>query len=364
MSEKFGYSYYVVKKGQLRPSIMLFQLASSKLAEVLSKPEWVLSPDGDAGPKTDKVIRAIQTHYGYNPPDGSVGKATWGSMTADLGDWRPPLRLRLAELQNTFENGNVANCFGACNVVSFEGWPNFGVWNVNSPGGSASGTSLGALLSMAGRTDLYSAVSSKDNDSIAYFMRSKEGKEVQLNAYMDKYIIAPAIDWLNKSGFNLDFEASQLPNALDPFHERLLALSVDIAVNSGPAGYAPKRVPRRWDGAGTFAWDDGLPDQGACRAIFSEVFEVKLPLDPAEDFSYSVNTRDTYVQALKRCLWEVCTTDEQRINLIADLQGRCIQPRNDLAAMVIQRRRAVARKDGYRFQGSDYCLWRHFGIGI
>jgi hypothetical protein len=50
--------------------------------------------------------------------------------------------------------------------------------------------------------------------------------------------------------------------------------------------------------------------------------------------------------------------------LIADLQGRCIQPANNLAAMVIERRRAVARKDGFTAQGSYLCLSKHFGIGV
>lgn len=365
MSDKFGYSFFVVKKGQNRPSVMLFQLAASKLAETLGKPEWKLDPDGNAGPKTDAVIRSIQGHYG-STQDGLAGKNTWGAMTADLGDWRPPLRLRLAELQNTFENGNVADCFGACNVVSFEGWPNFGVWNVNWMGGDISGSSLGIILKMAGRTDLYAAAKAKDNDTIAAFFRSKDGRHVQLHNYMDKYIIEPALMWLRDSGFcnGFDVSADQLPDTLPHFNERLLALSVDIAVNSGPAGYAPKRIPRRWDGSGTFAWDDELPDRDGCRAIFSEVFGVKLPDDPAQDFSYSVDTRDTYLQALKRCLWEVCTTDNQRINLIADLQGRSIRPENNLAKMVIERRRAVARQDGYTAQGSNYCLWRNFGIGI
>lgn len=360
----FSYSLFAVKKGQSRPSVWLFQLACTELARVLSKPEWVLGADGIAGAKTERVIKLIQEHYGLGA-DGSAGSKTWGAMTDDLGAWRPPLRLRIAELQNTFENGGTAECFGACGIVSFEGWSNYGIWNVNWPNGDIGGSSLGIILKMAGRTDLYAAAKAKNNAELIDFFRSKEGRDVQLNGYMNKFILAPAAKWLADSGFpGFDFDVTNLPDTLAPIQERLLALSSDIAVNSGPAGYAPKRVPRRWDGTSTFKWDALLPDRDGCRTIFGEVFGVRLPEDPADDFNHSVDTRATYLQALKRCLWEVCTDDEQRINLIADLQGRCIQPANNLAAMVIERRRAVARKDGFTAQGSYLCLSKHFGIGV
>jgi hypothetical protein len=196
----FSYSFFAVKKGQSRPSVWIFQLACTELARVLSKPEWVLGADGIAGVKTERVIKLIQEHYGLGA-DGSAGSKTWGAMTDDLGAWRPPLRFRIAELQNTFENGGTAECFGACNMVSFEGWNNYSVWNVNWPNGDLGGSSLGIILKMAGRTDLYAAAKAKNNAELIDFFRSKEGRDVQLNGYMDKFILAPAAKWLADSGF-------------------------------------------------------------------------------------------------------------------------------------------------------------------
>lgn len=361
----FGYSLFAVRKGQSRPSVTLLQLASTELARVLASPTWVLSPDGIAGPRTDTVIRAIQSYYQLTA-DGEIGAKSWGAMTTTLGSWRPALRLRIAELENSFENGGTAECWGACNVVSFEGWPNFTIWNVNWPSRNIEGSSLGILLKLAGRTDLYAAARNKDNATLVSFFRSKEGREVQIGAYMNQYVLGPAVQWLASSGFPsfTALDVTHLPDTLPLLDERLLALSADIAVNSGPAGYAPKRVPRRWDGTGIFKWDEALPDRDLCRAVFGEVFGVKLPEDPAQDFDHSVPTRDTYLSALRRCLWEVCTCDEQRINLIADLQGRCIQPAHSLAAMVLARRRAVARKEGYSAQGNHINIGQNYGIGV
>lgn len=367
-SMQFGYSYYSVKEGQRTPRAMLYQAAVNKLAEVEGKPELAAGTvDGVTGPLFKESALQLQAYLGV-AQDAIIGKNTWRSITAKLGDWRPPLRWRIAEQQNTFENGSRQNAFGAHNKVSFENWPNYGIWNANCMDGNMAGSGIGIMLKMAERTDLWQ-YDPEEPEKIADFLGSSAGRKVQLHDYMDRYIIQPAIDNLKAIGFDFPVDkAADLPDMLPSFWERLLALACDIAVNSGPVGMFSTRFPKVWDGEGVLVWDPAkLPDRDRCREIYGDVYGL-VPSDPRKQFYSDRFSRDTSKEAMKRCM-EACETDEQRINLLADLQARCISPRETggpetLQDLVLRRRRCVGRLGGYRFQGVDFDSQAHFGIGM
>jgi hypothetical protein len=280
--------------------------------------------------------------------------------------------MRIAELENSYENGDRMG-FGAYNVVKFEGWPNFGIWNINFPrkyGGEIAYSSLGFMLRYAGREDLFKYDPGQP-EVIAKFLGSEEGVNVQLHQYMNQWIIGPAIRQLREVGFDFeeDEEKEFDQKTYSPFYQRLIALACDIAVNSGPYGFFPKCVPRIWDGVGILAWSgaDYLPSIDECITAFEVEFKCHIPAE--DQFSVRVDSRTPYRNALKKCLWDICKNDEQRINLIAELQARAIPPKatggdETLQALVLRRRRSVARKDGYSFQGVRFHMGDHFGIGV
>ena len=359
MSEPFAYSHYVVKRGQRTPRAMLYQAAANKLANVLDKPDMAAGGvDGITGQDFTDSSTAVQEHfYPGKKPDNKIGEGTWGKMTEVLGDWRPPLRWRIAEQQNSFENGSRQNAFGAWNVVKFEGWPNYGVWNTNcmDPDDMA-GSSIGIMLAMAGRKDLWQYDPNKP-EYIADFLASKPGREVQLHAYMNRFVIGPAIKNLGIIGIYLGpddtigiTDAEDLPNTLPSWDERMLALCCDFAVNSGHVGQFGSRFPRVWDGDGLLEWDDVLPDQDACIAIYEEVYGIKVA-SKSTQFNGPKYSRDLSREAMRRCVQEVAQTPEEKINLIADLQARCIYAKNisgpeSLQELILRRRRCVARLGG------------------
>lgn len=368
--ESFQYSKFVVKRGQRTPRAMLYQAAANKLSEVLGNAAMGAGTvDGITGQSFTDSSSAIQRHFWPNKePDNKIGSGTWGKMTEALGDWRPPLRWRIAEQQNTFENGGRQNAFGAWNVVGFEGWPNYGVWNCNCMDGNMAGSSIGILLAMAGRKDLWRH-DPKNPEEIADFLASALGRSVQLHDYMDTYVIGPAIKNMGIIGIDIGVQdATELPDTLDPWNERVLALCCDFAVNSGFVGQFSSRFPRVWDGNGLLRWDDALPDQDACIAIYEEVYGLKVK-SKTQQYNGSKYPRDLSREAMRRCVQEVAQTPEEKINLIADLQARCIYARKlkgseTLQDLVIRRRRCVGRLGGYVFQGSHYDTQKNFGIGV
>lgn len=372
---EFSYSHFVVNHGDRNPRCMIYQLAANKLAELTGKQDIyagkidaVLGVDGIAGSAFDRSAKAVQEHFSLDPVDRIIGKNTWTAMTQELGTWRPPLRIRIAEQQNSFENGSRSNAFGAYNKVSFEGWYNYGIWNVNCMDGNMPGSSLGIMLAMASRKDLWQYNPSKP-EMIAGFLAGPTGRKVQLYDYMNRYVIQPAIDNLNAIGFSLSVQsAEKLPLTTDSFEERLLALACDIAVNSGPAGMFGSRFPWVWDGSGVIEWDDVLPDQDAIIKIYEEIYDLKVQSKTAQNRSDRFS-RSNARKALLRCMKEVCKTDEERINLLADMQARCVPPRNTggsetLQELVLRRRRCVGRLGGYRFQGAHFDTQKTFGIGV
>lgn len=370
MSEPFAYSHYIVKRGQRTPRAMLYQAAANKLSEVLGKPEMAAGTvDGITGQSFTDSSTAIQEHFFPEaPPDNKIGSGTWGKMTEQLGDWRPPLRWRIGEQQNSFENGGRQNAFGAWNVVKFEGWPNYGVWNTNCMDDDMAGSSIGIMLAMASRKDLWQ-YDPKQPEYIADFLASKPGREVQLHGYMNKYVIGPAINNLKIIGIDVGVEnAEDLPDTLEPWYERMIALCGDFAVNSGHVGQFGSRFPRVWDGEGLLRWDEVLPDQDACIAIYEEVYGIKVA-SKATQFNGPKYPRDLSREAMRRCVQEVAQTQEEKINLIADLQARCIYAKDisgpeSLQELILRRRRCVGRLGGFDFQGTHYDTQKDFGIGI
>jgi len=367
--EPFAYSKYVIKKGQRTPRAMLYQAAANQLSQVLGVPAMNAGTvDGITGQAFVGSSTAVQSHYGLTV-DNVIGSGTWGKMTGDLGYWRPPLRWRIAEQQNSFENGDRQNSFGAWNIVGFEGWPNYGVWNANCQDGNMAGSSIGIMLAMAGRKDLWQYDPSQPQ-IIADFLGTAPGRQVQLYDYMDKYVIQPAINNLKIIGIDVGVaSAANLPETGDPWHERLLALCCDFSVNSGPVGMFSSMFPRIWDGDGLVKWDEVLPDQDACIAIYEEVYGIKVQSKTTQ-YNGATYPRDKAREAMRRCVQEVATTQEEKINLIADLQARCIYakdlPNTDetLQDLVLRRRRCVGRLGGYSFQDTHYDTQKNFGIGI
>ena len=336
--------------------------------------------DGVFGTGTKKVARAIQSAYKLGD-DGEVGKGTWRAITPALGTWRPPLRLRIAECQCTWEAGKKG--YNYLGLIPYEGWWNYGIWNVNR-GSARTLVALGGASSLISKINQADSQDRTDNtyagkgiaNDVAYWFGSKEGIKTQVGSYFLKYTIRPSIRNITKVGFDIQKlgfdDLDQLENITDideldgrlatvsPFYERLILQACDITVNSGAGGYFPKKSPRAWQSTGSIAWpEDKLPFREKVKAIYAETFGGNIP----DDYTYlRSDTRDTYRDALKRCLWEVCQTDEQRIALIAELQSRCIIDR--WREMVIRRRRAAAWPEGHNFQGSFFCMPRHFGIGI
>lgn len=372
MPEPFAYSHFIVKRGQRTPRAMIYQAAANKLAEVLGKPEMAAGGvDGITGQDFTDSSTAVQEHFWPGEkPDNKIGSGTWGKMTEQLGGWRPPLRWRIAEQQNSFENGGRQNAFGAWNVVKFEGWPNYGLWNANCMDGNMGGSSIGIMLSMAGRKDLWQYDPTYPEE-IADFLASKLGREVQLHGYMNKYVIRPAIRNLKIIGIDIGVENAEdlLPDTLeDPWYERMLALCCDFAVNSGQVGQFGSRFPRVWDGDGLLRWDEVLPDQDACIAIYEEVYGIKVA-SKTQQYNGATYPRDKSREAMRRCVQEVAQTQEEKINLIADLQARCIYAKDisgpeSLQELIIRRRRCVGRLGGFGFQGTHYDTQKDFGIGM
>ena len=398
--EPYRLSFFAVKKGRNRPATNMFQLVATKLGELKNEP-WALTPDGIFGPGTDKIAKAIQSHYEIGV-DGIVGKGSWRAMTPDLpSDWRAPLRFRIAECQCTFESGTKG--YGYYGAIFREGWFNYGIWNCNRWSAKRMlqlGGAPGHLADVVDKADAafrkykkaWEAADKIEDEeardkaieaaqplkAIAYniasevgeWYGSKIGRKTQVGKYFLLETLKPSIKNLVNVGFEIEnFGISSLdeldsvdkiPNQLEPFYERLLTLSCDITINSGPGGFQPKKTPRAWGGHGSEVWpSDRLPEKDAVKKIYSEVWGKEIP----DDYTYlPSDTRDTYRQALKRCLWELCKTDEQRIELIAELQARCIV--STWRSMVLQRRRCVARKEGGSFQMSYYCLGEHFSLGI
>ena len=398
--EPYRLSFFAIKKGRNRPATNMFQLVTSKLAGLKNEP-WQLNPDGVFGDGTDKIARAIQKHYKLTD-DGWIGKDSWRAMTADLPPtWRAPLRFRIAECQCTFESGT--NGYGFVGAIYREGWFNYGIWNCNR-------WSAKRMLELGGapaylkdvvdkaddaymvfKTAYEAAKKIEDEDQrdkakeaalslktkafqvaqpVADWYGSKEGRETQVGEYFRRETLIPSIKNLVNVGFDISNfgisdiseldKVDKIPNQLEPYYERLLTLACDITINSGASGFQPKKTPRAWSGHGDEAWpSDRLPEKEAVKKIYSEVFGQPIP----DDYTYiPSDSRDTYRQALKRCLWELCENDEQRIELIAELQSRCIV--STWRSMVIKRRRCVARREGGEFQMSFYCLGEHWGIGI
>jgi hypothetical protein len=349
-------SFFALKQGMNRPATYLLQLVLNRLAEVKQHPEWAVTVDGGFGPKTALLVQQIQQQYGLDQ-DGIIGKNTWRALTPELGDWYAPLYLRIAECQCTWESGKRG--FEYYGMIPQEGWYNFGIWNTNK--GSAK-----ALLACFGQNQL-GAVLESNPQAVGEACGSKAGREAQVGSYFLKYLLKPSLSNLAKVGFDASVlgipeelsTVQDLPVRLSSFHERLLTLAVDITVNAGAGGFFPMKSPRAWSGNGDMKWPERLPSKQECQRIFSEVFGKKIQ----SDFDYvTSDTRDTYRVALKRCLDELCQDDEQRISLIAELQGRCTI--DTWRAEVTRRRRTCAWPEGCVFQGSEYVLPEHFGIGV
>ncbi len=395
-------SYVAVKLGRNRPATNLLQLASTKLGEIKDKPEWALTADGVFGSGTESVVKSIQAAYSL-AADGIVGTNTWHAMTPDLGTWRSPMQFRISECQCTFESGTKG--YGYYGAIYWEGWFNYGIWNCNrwsakrmlqlgnAPSHLAPKVDVADEKYVEYKTANNAALAMDDGPAkdaalaaarvikdaayaiaadVAYWYGTSDGRETQTGEYFLVETLKPSIKNLVRVGFVIEnFGISSLddlqspediPNNLAPFYERLLTLSCDITINSGAGGFFPKKSPRAWDAEepGDETWPaDRLPFKEEAKQVYSEVFGQPIP----DDFTYvTSDTRETYANALTRCLAELCQNDEQRIELIAELQSRCIidQWRN----AIIQRRRAVARRDGYTFQGSYYNITEQFGLGI
>ena len=288
-------------------------------------------------------------------------------------------------------------------AIYVEGWFNYGIWNCNrwsakrtlqlggAPGhltdtvdkadaaymeyknaneaanamddGPAKDAAKAAALPI--KNDAYDIAS-----EVAAWYGTRTGRETQTGDYFLIETLKPSIKNLVRVGFDIaNFGINDLseltspeaiPNNLEPFYERLLTLSCDITINSGPRGFFPKKSPRAWQSEGTTAWPtEKLPFKEEAKQIYSEVFGAPIP----DDYTYvTSDTRDTYADALTRCLNELCETDEQKIQLIAELQSRCIVERWRDA--VIRRRRSVAWEEGFNFQGTHYNITEQFGLGI
>ena len=332
MGSSYRLSFFALKQGMNRPATYLLQHVLSKLAEVKDQPTWRTDIDGGFGPTTAAVMKEVQTAYQLSA-DGVVGKDTWRAITPDLGDFFTPLYLRIAECQCSWESGKRG--FEYWGIIPQEGWPNFGLWNVNKE-------SLQMLLSCFGQQNLYPLRDSSPQ-TVADACGSKAGREAQVGSYFLKYLLKPSLANLAKVGFTADVlgvpeelnAISDLPNRLEPFYERLLTLAVDVTVNSGAGGFFPMKTPRAWSGSGDMVWPERLPPKAEVKRVYGEVFGKPI----SDDFTYvTSNTRDTYKVALKRCLDEMCSDDEQRISLIAELQGRCVI--DTWRAEVTRRRRA------------------------
>jgi len=375
----FKLSTYTAKKGRWRPSANLFQLVSTKLSEVKSRPDWALEEDGAFGTGTETVAKAIQSDYSLTA-DGLVGSGTWKAVTPDLGTWRPPLRLRIAECQCSWEAGSKG--YGYYGLIPYEGWFNWGIWNTNR--GSAK-----TLTSLGGAAHLHNKIDAADAEGataagnaiaaeVAEWFNSKDGRETQVGSYFLTQTIRPSLKNLLKAGWQVErlgFASAAEIDALDdvkavdehlasvdPFIERLILHACDITVNSGAGGYFPKKSPRQWDrtnGRGHEWPHDRLPFMDRCKKAFEEAFGCTIT---SNTFYCTSDTRDTYAEAMQRCLWDICQDDEQRIALAAELQARCVI--DQWRDAVIERRRAAAWAEGHKFQGSHYCMKDDFGIGI
>lgn len=373
----FKLSTYTAKKGRWRPSANIFQLVSTKLSEVKSQPNWAIEEDGAFGNGTDAVAKEIQTAYGLTA-DGQVGSGTWKAVTPDLGTWRPPLRLRIAECQCSWEAGSKG--YGYYGLIPYEGWWNWGIWNVNR-GSAKTLTSLGGASHLHSRIDAADAAGQGGGPiaaEVAEWFNGKTGRETQVGIYFLNQTIKPSIKNLVRAGWDitvLGFASLDELNALTdiaevdqhleqvtPFIERLILHACDVTVNSGAGGYFPQKSPRQWDrsnGRGHEWPHDRLPFMEDCKKAFEEAFNCTIE----SNTSYCTSdTRDTYAVALNKCLWEICQDDEQRIALAAELQARCVI--DQWRDAVIERRRAAAWAEGHRFQGSPYCMRTDFGIGI
>lgn len=333
------YALYVVKKGERTPACMIMQLSFNQLIELDALGGDILVVDSIFGLKTEAIVEDFQDQLGTKP-DSLVGKNTWAAIIDKLPEaWRPPLRLRMMTWMDTYENGSRRKGFSGYNIIPKEGWYNFGVYNANK--GSAK-----TILRMGGAGHLAGVIETQPMD-VADWFGSKEGRKAQLD-YTDKYIIPPSIRNLERVGLNLPISSEEsLPDTFnDPWMERLFVLSCDITVNSGAGGFRPKKSPRQWDG-GQYPWPaDRLPDKEACKAIFSEEFGQRI----SSDYKYvKSDSRDTYGNALKRCLDELCTTNEMKIELVGELQARCVI--STWRDLIIQRRRSIARAEGHFFQG-------------
>jgi hypothetical protein len=394
-------SYVAVKKGRNRPATNMLQAVATKLGELKEKPDWKLAADGVFGNGTESVVKSIQSHYDLTA-DGVVGTKSWHAMTPDLESWRAPFQYRLAECQCTFEAGTHGyDYYGA---IYWEGWFNYGIWNCNRE-------SAQTLLSLGGASHLHAKVDAADAKYREYknaweaaqemdegpakeqaekvalqvkdeayalaaevgaWYGSSAGRDTQTGAYLLKYTVKPSIKNLVRAGFDIksfgidSLDALQspedIPVYLASFYERLLTLSCDITVNSGAGGFFPHKSPRAWDAkeSGDIPWPaDRLPFKEEAKQIFSEEFGKPIP----DDWTYvTSDSSEPYAAALRRCLTELCQTDEQRIELIAELQARCIMEKWRNA--IIERRRCVARKDGHAFQGTHYNIGEQFGIGV
>jgi len=333
------YALYVVKKGERTPACMIMQMSFNKLMELGALSGEPLVVDSIYGLKTEAVVKDFQSQLGTKP-DGLAGKNTWAAIIDKLPeDWRPPLQLRMMTWMDSYENGSRRKGFSAYNIIPKEGWYNFGVFNTNK--GSAK-----TVLRMGGAGHLAGVIETQPMD-VADWFGSSAGRKAQLD-YTDKYIIPPSIHNLERVGLNLPISSEEaLPNTFDdPWMERLFVLSCDITVNSGAGGFRPRKSPRQWDG-GQYPWPtDRLPAKEDCKAIFSEEFGQKIPSD--YEFVTS-DSRDTYGNALKRCLEELCKTNEQKIELVGELQARCVI--STWRDLIIQRRRSIARAEGHFFQG-------------
>jgi hypothetical protein len=350
-------SFFALKEGMDRPATYLLQHVLNQLAEIHNHPAWKkIDVDGGFGPGTTAAVKTAQEFYKIGA-DGVVGKDTWRAITPDLDTYATPLHLRIAECQCSWESGKHG--FEFWGIIPQEGWPNFGIWNVNKE-------SLQMLLASFGQQSLY-ALRDSNPAAVADACGSIVGREAQVGSYFLKYLLKPSLQNLAKIGFSADLlglpseinTTADLPSRLAPFYERLLTLAVDITVNAGAGGFFPMKTPRAWSGSKDMQWPERLPAKTEVQRVYSEVFGKPI----ASDFDYVTSaTRDTYRVALKRCLDELCSDDEQRLALIAELQGRCTI--DTWRAEVTRRRRACAWAEGCTFQGTQYVLSEHFGIGV
>jgi hypothetical protein len=362
------FSFYAIERGMKRPAIYTFQLAANEVAKRLGRADMKVGVDGVAGGEYDRVARIVQREDGRTP-DGKLG-SSWTALTKHIPDWRPPLRLRIGELECTYESGRRGFDYGGKHtIIPSEGWPNYGIWNVNWQrqwGQSFKGSSLGEMLRL-GRASHLQQYEPDESDRIAYWFGSKKGRETQIGIYFDKHILGPALDHLRflellpaeatPDKFGL-LERTDFERTLSGSQELAIAVACDIVVNSGAYGFWPKKSPRQWDGEGSQAWPDWLPDKEVVKEVYTRHFGTIK-----SDTSYvTSDTRDTYRAALREAMG-ICEDLAQQTALIAELQGRCIVDR--WRKMILQRRRSIS-VPGYNdgFQGSDYEPVEHFGIGV